>query len=284
MSSQDHYTERTIRFGPENSLIGTLSLPVSPPLTPSPGLILLNAGVLSRVGPHRLNVDLARQAALHGMPAIRFDLPGLGDSSFTRSDLPREAQELNAVVAAMNQLASTTCSPTSFRITGFCSGAEVGLKTALKDTRVTGLTLIEPYYYPNALSRPLRLMRRLSEYGLRRAIPRIHEILRYRLNAHASQAVAETLRNPGLAEESGTPAPRREAFTADLAKLLERGVQIELIYAGTLMGRFDFWMHKRQIFQPCLQHPNFRVELLPRTDHSFTQLSARQLLLQQITH
>ncbi|MDO5102935.1 MAG: alpha/beta fold hydrolase [Lautropia sp.] len=283
MSSQDHYTERTIRFGPDHCLIGTLSLPVSPPLTPSPGLILFNAGVLSRVGPHRLNVDLARHAALHGIPAIRFDLPGLGDSGFTRSNLPREAQELNAITAAMTQLASTPCSPTTFQIIGFCSGAELGLKIALKDTRVTGLTLIEPYYYPNALSRPLRIMRRLSEYGLRRAIPRIHEILRYRLKTQAGSEASNTLPNPGIAEESGTPPPRREAFTADLATLLKRGVHVNLIYASTLMGRFDFWMHKRQIFQPCLEHPHFRVELLPDTDHSFTQLSARQLLLQQIT-
>lgn len=279
MSSQDHYTEKTICFGPENSLIGTLCVPVSPPLRSLPGLILLNAGVLSRIGPHRLNVDIARMAALQGIPAIRFDLPGVGDSAFTRIDLPREQQELAAITAAMSQLARTPCAPNTFLITGFCSGADLGFNMALQDERIVGLTMIEPYYYPNALSRPLQLLRRMSEYGLRRAIPRIREMLSQRTAA----AQGETTSRPaGRAEEKGIQGPCPQAFAASLKTLLDRKVRIELIYASSLMGSFDLWMHKRQIFRPFLKHPNFRVALLPDTDHSFTTLSARQQLLQQM--
>ena len=36
-----------------------------------PAVIFLNAGVLHRVGPHRLHVTLARRLAARGLPALR---------------------------------------------------------------------------------------------------------------------------------------------------------------------------------------------------------------------
>lgn len=40
----------------------------------------LNAGLMHRIGPGRLWVDLARELAAGGMAAVRFDLSGIGDS------------------------------------------------------------------------------------------------------------------------------------------------------------------------------------------------------------
>ena len=45
-----------------------------------PSVTLLNAGVIHRVGPHRLHVRLARALAAAGFPALRLDLSGIGDS------------------------------------------------------------------------------------------------------------------------------------------------------------------------------------------------------------
>ena len=67
-------------FGEKGSLIGVVSLPdKNREIINGPGIILLNSGLLHRVGPNRLYVKIARNAATSGLVAFRFDLSGIGD-------------------------------------------------------------------------------------------------------------------------------------------------------------------------------------------------------------
>ena len=43
-------------------------------------VVILNAGFIHRSGPFRLGTRLARALAESGYPALRFDLPGIGDT------------------------------------------------------------------------------------------------------------------------------------------------------------------------------------------------------------
>ena len=45
-----------------------------------PWVVLLNAGIIHRIGPNRLYVQLARRLASRGHAVLRFDLAGIGDS------------------------------------------------------------------------------------------------------------------------------------------------------------------------------------------------------------
>src|SRR4249920_1391880 len=82
--------DEVIRLGPEGQLVGILSHPPGENLpgrpdpmgktAPRPSFVILNAGVLHRVGPHRLHVVLARRIAAAGMAGLRLDLGGIGDS------------------------------------------------------------------------------------------------------------------------------------------------------------------------------------------------------------
>src|SRR5262245_18911200 len=69
--------DEVVRFGSVEELVGILSHPAAPAQT---AVLLLNAGVLHRIGPHRLHVTLARRLAELGFPALRLDLGGIGDS------------------------------------------------------------------------------------------------------------------------------------------------------------------------------------------------------------
>lgn len=96
-------TERSIAFGANNGLIGTICEPSA--LSSNDGglgWILFNAGVVHRVGPHRINVRLARMLANQGIASIRFDLAGLGDSSRADGQLPFEAQAVSDLSSAMD--------------------------------------------------------------------------------------------------------------------------------------------------------------------------------------
>ena len=229
------YREETLCFGPEARLIGTITQPADRPARPGsqPGLILLNAGMLPRVGPQRLNVELARTAAAQGLTAIRFDLPGLGDSGFTSSRLSHEDQTRAAIEDAMALLAATPFAPDRFLIAGLCSGADAGFQMAQNDPRIVGLFMMEPYYFPNRFSRMFRTLRRLREYGLRRAVIRIAQKLGIAGAPHASnESSALPLPAP---EETVRQAPSPARFAHDLEVLLKRGVNIRLVYANTLM-------------------------------------------------
>lgn len=273
------YREETLCFGPEARLIGTITQPADRPALPGsqPGLILLNAGMLPRVGPHRLNVELARTAAAKGLTAIRFDLPGLGDSGFTSSRLSHEDQTRAAIEDAMALLAATPFAPERFLIAGLCSGADAGFQMAQNDPRIVGLFMMEPYYFPNRFSRMFRTLRRVREYGLRRAVIRIAQKLGIAGAPHASnESSALPLPAP---EETVRQAPSPARFAHDLEVLLKRGVNIRLVYANTLMGRYDLRHHHHHIFSRLGQPAHFAVEMVPHTDHVFTRIEARRHLI-----
>ncbi len=66
------------------TLRGVLHLPDGPRAKGAPGLVWLPAGQKTRQGVWRMNVVLARHAARRGVPTLRFDFEGLGDSDGDR--------------------------------------------------------------------------------------------------------------------------------------------------------------------------------------------------------
>ena len=123
--------ERVLRLGDDGHLVAIASDPPAADATPT--AILLNAGVLHRVGPHRLHVRLARSLAASGIHAVRIDLSGIGDSRPLPSGLGFRASSVADVRAAMDQVGGTTA---RFVLFGVCSGADNALAAAEVDPRV----------------------------------------------------------------------------------------------------------------------------------------------------
>ena len=71
-------SERVVEFGDGVQLSGVVTEPSGP--ARSTGVLLLGAGLLHRVGPARLHVELARALAAAGLPVLRFDYSGIGES------------------------------------------------------------------------------------------------------------------------------------------------------------------------------------------------------------
>ena len=70
-------TDKATRFGSGSSLIGVLSRPSQEhDVTQRPGVIMLNSGILHRVGACRLYVKTARKLAERGYLCLRFDHAG----------------------------------------------------------------------------------------------------------------------------------------------------------------------------------------------------------------
>ncbi len=96
--------ERVVRFGPDKRLIGILTEPRAGS-GDRPGTLLLNSGLVHRIGASRMHVHMARALVKEGMTSLRFDFSGIGDSEPRRDGLTFEQAAVQEIRDAMDLLA-----------------------------------------------------------------------------------------------------------------------------------------------------------------------------------
>ncbi len=146
--------ERAITFGKSAPLSGIVTEPPRRPDENGTGLVLLNSGLLHKPGPFRLNTRLARAIAPLGLPVLRFDLSGIGDSAKHRDARPRQEQILADIDDALNQM-ERLFGIRRFVLMGNCTGADNAHKMAVRDQRVVGAIFMDGYAYPTPKSEAL---------------------------------------------------------------------------------------------------------------------------------
>ena len=106
------------------------------------GLLVVVGGPQYRVGSHRQFVLLARQLSVLGVPVLRFDYRGMGDSegdAVTFTDINRD------IATAINIFFQHCTSLKEVVIWGLCDAASAALLYAWRDPRVKGLVLLNPW-------------------------------------------------------------------------------------------------------------------------------------------
>ncbi|MCB0791848.1 MAG: hydrolase 1, exosortase A system-associated [Burkholderiaceae bacterium] len=127
-------------------LLGVLAAPgaVVAGVPPDLGVVIVVGGPQVRAGSHRQFVQLARHLAGRGLPVLRFDARGMGDSSGPLQ--PFEAQTPD-IGAAIDALLHARPSVRRVALWGLCDGASAALlyldETA--DPRVAALCLANPW-------------------------------------------------------------------------------------------------------------------------------------------
>jgi alpha/beta superfamily hydrolase len=136
--------ELPVLLGRQSSLVGILTEASQAVLVEdAPVIVLLNAGIVHRVGPNRMYVLLARALAATGYTSLRFDHSGIGDSPNRVDALaPLESAMLD-IREAVDWLASYKHAR-RFVVLGLCSGADHSLLYASSDRRVVGVALLDP--------------------------------------------------------------------------------------------------------------------------------------------
>jgi alpha-beta hydrolase superfamily lysophospholipase len=141
--------ERVLRFGADSHLFGVLARPDAG--SSRPVVIMLNAGSIHHVGPHRLYVNLARELAGIGYPSLRLDHEGLGDSVPRAPDAvenePYAASAMDDVQAAMDALRAE--GHERFILLGLCSGAHTAFHAGrrFEGSGIERVILINPWYF-----------------------------------------------------------------------------------------------------------------------------------------
>jgi hypothetical protein len=137
----DDVVERPIDVDPRAGLFGILTH--SSHAARTTGFIIVNSGLLHRVGPFRLYVEIARRIADSGFPSIRLDQSGKGDSD-SRPGVSLAAAATADVSAAAACLARET-GVTRFVVGGLCSGADDALLVGSAIVGLSGLFMFDGY-------------------------------------------------------------------------------------------------------------------------------------------
>ncbi len=276
--------ERTFTFGDGATMVAITTEPsgTTPPDATRPAVLVLNAGIVHRIGPSRNGVELARALAREGFLVMRFDLSGIGDSESRRDDLSMEEHAALDVRQAMDHL-RTTRGFERFVLVGLCSGADNAFRVAGRDPAVVGAVLLDGYGYRT----PGYFVRYYARRGTRwKAYVPTARRLAGRLLTRTRQRL-EDLR--GVAREMPTTLevvpqwerifPSRDDFAAGLRALIAREVKLLFIYTA---GVDRYYNHDEQLAR-SVPDVDFRglvdTAYFADSDHTITELESKARLL-----
>ena len=141
------YREQALTFEAGDArLVGIVTTPASEEQSKL-GVLIVVGGPQYRVGSHRQFVLLARALAARGLPVMRFDCSGMGDS--TGAPLPFTERD-HDIAAAIDAFIVTVPEVGQIAIWGLCDAASAALFYAPQDARVTGLVLLNPWVRSDA--------------------------------------------------------------------------------------------------------------------------------------
>lgn len=272
-------SEQTLVFGPQHHLVGTVSLPDRRhSQAPALMVLLTNAGVIPRVGPHRINVRLARALARLGVPSLRFDLSGLGDSKRPSSTLTAAAQFVADTRAAMD-LAQARYGCDEFAMIGFCSGADIAHLTALEDPRLRAAVLFDPYVYPTRQAILRGVAHRLRRHGVPAVAAKLWRYAKRCLvrSAGAPAAPAGAVEGPAIFGRSRVPP--RDEYGRRIRQLVDQGVHLHFIYSGGEPDWYNYEAQFRDMFGRYGFVDRVAYTYLSHADHTLTQPHAQQALI-----
>ncbi len=134
------FQERAIRFRCQQEwLYGILHMPQQPVAR---GVLIVVGGPQYRAGSHRQFVLLARHLTGRGIPVMRFDFRGMGDSDGEMRTFEQVGEDLRS---AADCFFSECPFLKDIVIWGLCDAASAALFYAHQDQRVSGLVLLNPW-------------------------------------------------------------------------------------------------------------------------------------------
>jgi dienelactone hydrolase len=264
-------TPVTLASGPDR-LFGILTEPIGERRA-DVCAVFLNPGSNRRVGPNRTWVETARRWAAQGVPSVRLDDPGIGDSDgdeLRYLDLSAyySTEVTTRTVAVLDDLAARGL-PNRFVVVGLCAGAYRAFQAALADERVVGaFTINMPFFFRNWWTKHVLhglLVRKRPERGpllvdgtrwlLRRALPLAGRMLRL-------------------------ASPVRDGIDRSLNQLRDRGTEALFLFRGGEPLYDELQLGGR--IKRLRRSSNLQFRRLPGTDHTFRPLPLQRYVSDEL--
>ncbi|MGE0766452.1 MAG: alpha/beta fold hydrolase [Hyphomicrobiaceae bacterium] len=255
-------------IGHAKSLVGVLALPEDEVRARSPAIVILNTGIVHRVGHHRMYVTMARRLARAGHAVLRFDLSGLGDSRRRANGSNPHADAHEDTREAVDWLAGKF----GFKdvlVMGLCSGSDVALRYGHTDPRVVGLVLLDPEVPPTA---------RFYTNYIRERISRLPSWLTFargrgRIWGDVASMVATVATRGAI--ESTSRAELEHHYRCSIAQGIHLFVALT---GGDLAWRQTYREQLLDAFPSVPFADRLRLEYFPKSDHTLTPAEDRARL------
>jgi pimeloyl-ACP methyl ester carboxylesterase len=290
--AEDAVREEALLFGPASQLLGIVSEPRDGPARSSDAVIFLNVGSNHRVGSNRMYVAMARAFAARGITALRFDISGIGDS-FSPAGAENRLYAKEAVYdvqAAMDMLQNARDAK-RFHLVGLCSGAYLAFKTAHADARVHSQILINTQTFRWKDGDTLEVSLRKNYRSTRFYATEVwnpatwKRVIRGEVNA---RGIAGTLSrrafDRAVRGAQGTFARVRHGrleiddVAAQFKDTLKRGTHTLLVFGANDGGLDSMETHLGPGARKLTKYPNFRLEIVEGSDHTFTPMWSQDWL------
>ncbi|MBN9126690.1 MAG: hydrolase 1, exosortase A system-associated [Nitrosospira sp.] len=242
------------------------------------GVLIVVGGPQYRVGSHRQFTLLARHLAANGIPAMRFDCRGMGDSEGE----PRTFEDMEEDVrSAIDTFLEEVPTLEDLVIWGLCDAASAALFYAHRDERVTGLVLLNPwvrtdhgaakvylkhYYMARLLQPDLWNKIRQGKFSYGKAIGSLSQIV-------GSVLKEKKERMTGGNADNGEPhatAPLPERMLAGLSRF--NGKTLLILSGNDLTAQeFSDLVKGSAKWQRLLSSPAVSRQEIPEANHTFSR-------------
>jgi len=273
----ERFKEQVALLGKDGSLVSIIARPAALRGDDRPAIVILNTGIIHRVGHHRMYVTLSRELAAAGHTVVRFDFSGIGDSGPVSDRMPPLASCLEQIKSVVDSLAQTY-RVTRFVLIGLCSGADHAILYADDDERVVGLVLMDPtlpptlrYYFHYVLQRLPHARNWLNFVTGRSGLLKM-------LAGHLTQRLRAPLNSSEL-------APQNLQFSPHLARCYRvaarRRVNMLAVFTR-VSARHTYPQQILDAFPETGGGGRLRLEYFPESDHHFSPPQARARLFRAI--
>jgi len=280
--------EETFCFGNDGALVGVLTRPSPSSPASDAAVIFFNAGLVHRVGPGRLYVELARDFARQGWTCLRFDHAGIGDSPARGDQLPAEKAAVFEAIEAMDAL-SRHAGFTRFVLAGMCAGTPTAFRAAVVDRRVEALVLLNAVLGDRAAADEKALeemtARKVAHSYVTDKIFRPRSWLRLLSGKTSPRRILATLFRSRRSSATRTATPLDDdsaAVLADLGALTARGTRVLLLFGERTGVRQYFGMKLEAHLGGLAVGDRLTLDVLAGGDHSFTTLALQDELRKRI--
>lgn len=261
------FDERAFAFSCQGDwLYGIAAVPAEPQRR---GVLVVVGGPQVRTGSHRQFTLLARALAQAGVPTMRFDYRGMGDSDGAVRGFESVGDDLRAAIdrffAEVPQLEEVV-------LWGLCDGASASAMYARGDSRVAGLALLNPWVRTEAGAAKATLKHyyrgRLLDAGLWKKIARGQFDYLGAAKSFGRLAGSALARKPAAQEgDCGSDAPLPERMRTALEGF---GGKVLVMLSGADLTAQEFadLSSGSRDWQRLLSAPRFSQRKLPRADHT----------------
>jgi pimeloyl-ACP methyl ester carboxylesterase len=270
--------ESVYDYSTQNRLSGVLTTPTSIKHQLRTAFLLLNSGLIHRVGPGRLYVKICRTIANAGYFAFRFDFSGIGDSLPREDNLPFSQSSIDDTHTTMDYL-QKQFGIEKFILGGICAGGDVAFETAKTDKRVCAIVPIDFYNIPSRgyyIQQYKQRLRHLESW--KRLLSGKSELWSHWKNSESEQAVlAEENTQQMIAAFDNTLT--NNTVAASVNQLLKNGIKCCFLYSSESAGYYNYV----NLFSNDI-HPSEHLKMvcIENADHGFTLSASQDKLISAI--